>query len=76
MQVIAAQSLVVFIVRRRDKAALCRRYTLRHIVGFVDLVIELHLLDDALDEAARIGLVIYSELRRIPYVMRLATQNL
>ena len=76
MEVITTQSLVVLIIMRGDKVALGRRDTLGHSIGLVDLLIELHLLDDALDKTSRIGLVVYSELRCIPYVMRLATQYL
>ena len=73
MQVIASQPLVILIVAWRYERTLCRRNPLGNSIGLVHLVIKLHLLDDALDKAAGIGLVIDGKLRVIPYVMRLTT---
>ena len=73
--IIATQPLVTFIIRCRDKIALCRRYALGNSIGLVDLLVQLHLLDNALYQTARVTLVVYGKLRGIPQQMSLTTQN-
>ena len=72
--VIISQALVVLVIKGRYEPAFCCRYTFGNGIGLVYLVIELHLLYNALYKTARVALVVYCKLRIIAQVVSLATQ--
>ena len=44
--------------------------------GFIHLVIESHLLDDGLEEGARVGLIVDGEVRLVAYIGSLGTEDM